>query len=202
MRKVIENLSLLCRVWTVFLMYEGGITMVEVVAIGEKEVVKDFDVWRMKFDGPRSVEFVIRQHRVKGFSIHFLSHYKWSSLLSNYKFDRTRVWTGVFEVGRRNYEGGSGALFSRICNSADVIWGFAIPLRCIVRWHINRITNSSKNWCSPLFSSKKVWLFQIKAVPLQQQIPPRFSSQDQRTRVGRFFCIWNIPNSLSPSPSR
>jgi len=34
---------------------------------------------------------------------------------------------------------------------------------------------------------EKVWLFQIKAVPLHQQIPPRFSSQDQRTRVGRFF---------------
>ena len=34
---------------------------------------------------------------------------------------------------------------------------------------------------------QKVWLFQFKAVPLQQQNPPHFSSQDQRTRAGRFF---------------
>jgi len=47
-----------------------------------------------------------------------------------------------------------------------------------------RLTISSAKF---ILFFEKVWLFQIKAVPLHQQIPPRFSSQDQRTRVGRFF---------------
>ena len=56
-----------------------------------------------------------------------------------------------------------------------------------LHFHGFRICNFFNFRLQLFFFFKKVWLFQIKAVPLQQQIPPRFSSQGQRTRVGRFF---------------
>ena len=43
----------------------------------------------------------------------------------------------------------------------------------------------SKSWCSPLYSSKKVWLFQIKTVPLQHENPPSLFTMLKC--AGRFY---------------
>ena len=48
----------------------------------------------------------------------------------------------------------------------------------------------SKSQCSPAFFFKKVWLFQIKAVPLRHENPPSLFTMLKS--AGRFVLLWHV----------